>query len=301
MADDLYDSRNLFFIGEYAQAVALATGVADSRLSDTLRTEKEYIIARSQIALGQADLVLAEAKFKSKNASIAFQALRVLASFSALPVSHPERSALVAQVEEWASGDLMLLGPFASVCCAVVFLALEKVDRALHVLHKVQSLEMSAMLVECFLAIQRVDLAEKGVQRMQQVDDEHVLTQLSLAKVRLANAPAANAVNDAVMIVAELGTKYGDSVGLMNLQAVASMHQNRFEDAEKLLLKALAKRSNDVETLVNMAVVAVHLNKSRDLVQRYVAQVKTIAPQHPWVRALAAKESLFDESAQSVM
>lgn len=296
-ADLLYDARTYFFIGDYAQCMATATSVPDSRLSESERIEKEYLSARSQIELGQQDVLLRDARFSNKSAPIALQACRLLAQYQSAQ-SDADRSAVLSTVDDWTSATpgLDALGPFASAICGILYMKEAKWDRAIYALHKVQSLEMSALLTECFIHISRRDLAEKSVQRMKQIDEDNVVTQLSWVRCLLAQADSSErAVIDAQGILLDLTSKYGESVSLLNSLAACAIVQQQFGEAEKMLLRALSKRANDTETLINMTVCAIHSRKPRDLINRYVSQVKTIAPSHPWVREWNARELALDQ------
>jgi coatomer protein complex subunit epsilon len=286
MADLLYDTRTFVAVGDYAQAISSGTALADSRLNEAARIEKDYLVARAQIGLGQFDSVLRDPRFSSASAPIALQACRILAQYSAAQTD-AERANCLAKVEEWSS-SYDTLGPHASAICGVLAMREGKWDRAMHALHRVQSLEMSSLLGECFLQVARRDLAEKTLLRMRQVDEENVQTHLFAA--RLAENPS-----DAESVLQEMVVRYGETVLLLNGLAVTAMQQQHWDEAEKILLRALAKRSNDPETLLNMAVVAMHTHKPRDLVQRYVAQLRAIAPGHSWVRQWDERQRALDE------
>ena len=77
----------------------------------------------------------------------------------------------------------------------------------------------------------------------------------------------------------------------------------RFEawgEAERYLMEALEKDSGNADILVNIIVCAVHTRKGQDLIDRYVTQLRTIAPQHPWLRNLTAFEETFGELEKSL-
>ncbi|CAN0038754.1 unnamed protein product, partial [Ectocarpus sp. 4 AP-2014] len=49
--------------------------------------------------------------------------------------------------------------------------------------------------------------------------------------------------------------------------------------------------------LVNLICVCRHLDKPASFVDRYINQLKTAHPQHPYVQSLANAESAFDRVA----
>ena len=115
----------------------------------------------------------------------------------------------------------------------------------------------AAMRVQIYLAMHRTDLAKYGhgtctfndtlvtsrkeVRSMQDKDDDSTLTQLSLAWLGLA--VGGEKYQDSYYIFQEMADKTTLTPLLLNGQAVSYMHQAKYEDAESLLLEALAKVS----------------------------------------------------------
>ena len=85
---------------------------------------------------------------------------------------------------------------------------------------------------------------------------------------------------------------------LLNGNAVANIHLGKFEEAERLLVEALSKGQNDPNTLVNIICCFKHQGKSSDLVTRYVNQLKTVAPQHAFVKQMTQVENAFQRVSE---
>jgi len=84
---------------------------------------------------------------------------------------------------------------------------------------------------------------------------------------------------------------------LLTGMAVCHLLQGKYEDAEKLLLDAAGKSSTSFEAIINLIAVAQHLKKPQELINRYITQLKTSAPTHPWTTQVISLESSFDRFA----
>lgn len=84
---------------------------------------------------------------------------------------------------------------------------------------------------------------------------------------------------------------------MLNGQAAANLAMGRYPEAESLLLEAQNKDSNDTDTIVNLIACATLTAKPQDVVNRYISQLREVAPNHPYIQELDMKSSLFDRSA----
>lgn len=64
-----------------------------------------------------------------------------------------------------------------------------------------------------------------------------------------------------------------------------------------IIVQAISKSQNDPDTLVNLICCCRHLDKPASFVDRYINQLKTAHPQHPYVQSLSNAESAFDRVA----
>ncbi|CAB1119803.1 unnamed protein product [Ectocarpus sp. 6 AP-2014] len=285
--DDLFTLRNHFWLGSYQLAIAEGSGLG--RLPEALRVERDEFIYRSYLALGQFSIVLGEIK---DDAPPALQAVRLMAQY----LSNPEsREIVIETLKMWLTDPGSCNNPTVQLLAAAVFTHEGDLKEAVRSIRNGVTMEQTAMLAQIYLRMDRVDLALKQVQVLQQADDDATLTQLVVAWVHLAQG--GKRYQEAAYIFDELIDKYQASPLLLNSSAVAKMHMGEYQEAETILVEAISKSQNDADTLVNLICVCRHLDKPASFVDRYINQLKTAHPQHPYVQSLANAESAFDRVA----
>ena len=124
-------------------------------------------------------------------------------------------------------------------------------------------------MIQLYLRIFRVDLAQKQLKTMKSVDEDSALTMLATAWIHMA--PGQNKAQEAVYIYEELIDKYGATCMLLNGLAVSKMHLGLFDEAETALQESTTKNATDADTLANLIVVSLHLQRSQDVVKRYTS------------------------------
>ncbi|THD27135.1 Coatomer subunit epsilon [Fasciola hepatica] len=105
-------------------------------------------------------------------------------------------------------------------------------------------------------------------------------------------------LQEALHIYEELREKHGPTSVILNGQAIALIGMNRWEEAETVLLEALDLDGNNPDIIVNMIVVAHHLNKPPETVSRLISQLKDSNKDHPFLVDQLAKAEEFTRCAQ---
>lgn len=287
--DELFTLRNHFWMGNYQLAINEASTM--NRLNDALQIERDTYVYRSYVALGQYDVVLDEVKDES-NTPTGLLAVKLLAKYLS---QEGEREGVLQTIKEWQTDPQHGNNTTLQIVASLVYGNEGDFKSALGAVRNGTTLEMQAQTVQLLLRLDRPDLALKLTSKMNDADEEASLAQLSTAWVNLSQGGAK--FQDAAYLFQELGEKFGASALLLNGQAVANMHQNNFEEAERLLIEAQGKNANDPDTITNQIVCAQHLNKAPEVVNRYISQLKRDFPNHPWVAALKTQEGAFERVA----
>eukprot|EP01034_Spumella_vulgaris_P023987 gene23987-30274_t len=158
-------------------------------------------------------------------------------------------------------------------------------------------MEQYALLVQLNLKIDRLDLAQAQVKAMKAIDEDHTLTTLANAWVLLSTPGKAA---EAALVYDDLIDKYNSSAALLNGLAAAKMHAGQYEEAEGYLQDALTKAPADPDSLANLIVVSYHLQRAENVVNRYMSQLKSKAPNHALVNQVATFEGAFDRVADQM-
>jgi len=285
--DQLYELRNLFLVGAYQAAINAGSSLG--KLPERLQVERDVLTYRAHIAKGDSSVVLDEIK---NNAPNALQAVRCLATF----VSKDQDIALES-MREWLSDPQLATEETIQLIGGTMYFLMGDYDEVLRTMHRTNSLEGRALLVQTYIQIARLNLAKKELDIMKSIDEDATITQLACAWVAIATGDE-ESIGQALTIYSELIEKWNPTPLLLNGVATCHLHQLDKKDslklAEKDLLQALEKNASDPETLVNLITCYQHQDKPAEVVNRYISQLKARAPQHPWVKALQAKENSFD-------
>jgi|TARA_B110000977_G_scaffold191275_1_gene263160 coatomer protein complex subunit epsilon len=239
MGDSLFPVYNNFFIGNFQ--VAVNEGYELSGLSEADGLERDCYVFRSQIALGNCQLVLDEIP---ADAPSSLRAVRLLATFKSREL---ERDTCVATIHEWLADPSLAANATVQLVAALIFADSGNEIEAMKCCHTGLSLELMALMIALLVRLDRPELADKHLRLMQAADDDATLTQLASAWVNASLG--GGKTQDAFYVYQELGDKYAWTSKLHNGAAVAQMAMGAYEDAEKHLVEAINKDSKDPDTL----------------------------------------------------
>eukprot|EP00286_Rhodomonas_abbreviata_P023472 CAMPEP_0181310304 /NCGR_PEP_ID=MMETSP1101-20121128/12514_1 /TAXON_ID=46948 /ORGANISM="Rhodomonas abbreviata, Strain Caron Lab Isolate" /LENGTH=296 /DNA_ID=CAMNT_0023416923 /DNA_START=130 /DNA_END=1020 /DNA_ORIENTATION=+ len=288
MADDLFSIKNEFYLGNYQGAINEAQSADLELSSPNDERDRDVIVYRSYIALGQYDVVQSEI---GEDAQTALQAVKLLATYMS---GEDMKEIAMVTLKEWLADPQSCNNPTLQLIAGTIYLDRGDLEEAAKVLHSGTTLEMVALQVQVYLKMARVDIAEKSHALMARMEDDATLTQLTTAWVNMALG--GEKVQEAFYIFQELADKYNETPLLLNGMAVAQMHMGRHDEAEKYLLKALQKASNDVQTLQNLVVCGQHTRKAPEVVARYLSSLSRNAPSCSLLARRQKVEAEFEAS-----
>lgn len=319
MADELFDVRNALTVGNFHQAIADgSTARTMSKRQDDISafaTERDAAVAMAQIGLGQSEAVLMQ--LRSATSPLLLSIRKWAELVTALRVESSSSSRVVAAVEQLESeaevvdADTIFRGIYG--CAALLFVQesakavtlgkkwLAALPPPQTALAKRRVIELHGVVVEALLQLHRPDEAAKEVRAMQKVDEECISTLLYEGIVALHEAAVevkADVYLRALTSLKEVAMRCGRSVMVLNLMALAQMGLKQFEDAERSLLDALAVRSGDEATTVNLAVVSGHRGSaSTSSASHFLTEAATVNT--PWGSAYRKKAAELDDAIAS--
>eukprot|EP00802_Teleaulax_amphioxeia_P024138 Tamp_24799.p1 GENE.Tamp_24799~~Tamp_24799.p1 ORF type:complete len:308 (+),score=100.19 Tamp_24799:31-924(+) len=287
MADDLFSIKNEFYLGNYMGAINEAQS-GDLELSSANdERDRDVIIYRSYIALGQYDIVQDEIK---DDAQTALQAVKLLATYKSKP---DMKDMVLMTIKEWLTDSSTANNPVLQTVAGIIYLELGELEEAARAVHAGTTLEMVSLQVQVYLRMARVEVAQKSLTLMSRMEDDATLTQLTGAWVNMALG--GEKVQEAFYTYQELADKYNETPLLLNGMAACKMSMGQFEEAEKYLLKALAASSTDVQTLQNLVICSQHTRKAPEVINRYVSTLNRSAPSCSVVKRRAEAEAEIDQ------
>uniref|UniRef100_A0A914DTN2 Coatomer subunit epsilon n=1 Tax=Acrobeloides nanus TaxID=290746 RepID=A0A914DTN2_9BILA len=286
--DVLFDVKNNYYLGAYQQCINEAQSARVK--SDEDKTTRDTFLYRAYIALNKPSIPLSE--IKASSTSVALKAVRRFADYIANP---NKRRKIVEEVDAEMNSNLEE-DDTNYLITGLIFMHENDIDNALRVLHLSDSLECQAATIQCLLKIHRVDLAIKEIKKMQEVDEDATITQLALAWVN--TAAGKEKLKDAFYIYQEMIDKYGATPTLQVSQASCLILQGKYEDADKLLQEAQQRDANNPDILINLLVNTQFLDKGTEVINRYINQIKSDHPNHPWTIDFLNKEKAFDRICQ---
>ena len=290
--DELYTLRAQYWLGHYTLALDEGRAAARRPMPTHLKSEREEMMLRCQLALGQYDKVMADA---GSSSSLAMQALALHANYLSSAPGEARNAVLdnlkVLITSSEASGNTSL-----QLTACHIFLAANQLKDALQCVHLGLTMEHLSMCIQIYIKIDRLDLANDALNLLKQADEDSILAQL--AAVQLAIATGRSKADDAVHMLMGLSEQYGPSLMLLNYLAVANMVGGEYEAAESNLKEAIDEYEgiNDADTLVNMVCCSQHLGRKD--VEKYLNALKMgCGVGHPFVEGLVQVEGAFEREA----
>ncbi|CAK5123025.1 unnamed protein product [Meloidogyne enterolobii] len=240
MVDSLFDVRNNYYLGAYQQCINEAQIV--NCKTDEERLKKDYFLYRAYIALKKSSIPLSEI---NSNSGPELVALRRLAEYFN---NGEKRSEIIRQVTSELEQVDSEGNEYVNLINATIFLQedvrffleiskFQDAENALRFISRISdqtSLECLSMKIQCLLKLWRIDLALAELKKMQEVDEDATIVQLATAWVYMAMGK--DKIKDAFYIFQEMVDKYGATPTLLVSQSSCLIQQQKYEDAEKLLM-----------------------------------------------------------------
>ena len=151
------------------------------------------------------------------------------------------------------------------------------------------------IMIHILILMNRIDAAQKELAELENSNaDDAVITQLAQGWVYCSLG--GGKTEEASYIFQELIDKFDPTVKLLNNLAVCKVHMEQYPEAEEMLTTALEENPGDVDSLVNLIVVSRHLNKSQEVIDNLMEQLKQKDPNNLKLKEWLEAEAIFDEN-----
>jgi len=277
---ELLNIHNHFHQGQYQEVIDFDT----SGLSPENALPARVLALRAQIALGQAEEVIADVQGEDEPDLLAVAAL------AELKAGNESKALKIAEMlaqEKPDNGSVQVLA-------GTVLQAAGKSEEALALLSQHQgNLEAAALIVQIHLEQNRLDLAIKEVTAARRWAQDSLLVNLAESWVGLR--VGGEKYQQAFYVFEELAQAPAtSSTQSLVSQTVAEIHLGRLEEAEAALQQAQVKDPQNAEVIANMIVLNVIAGKDP---KELTSSLSTAAPEHPFLQDLQEKSEAFDKAA----
>lgn len=289
--DELYTLRAQFWLGHYKLCLEEGRSTARRPMTPQLKAEREEILLRAYLALGDYDRVLKD----TSDSSPSIQALQLFASYELAKRSNDtdKTESIITELKNLlASSTVDHMSSSLQLYAAHLFLRHDLTRDALQCVHLGTTMEHLAVSLQIYLQMDRLDLAKAQLDLLTQADEDAILTQLGSVYYKLALGKTG--ADDALHSLSMLSEQYGPSVMLLNITAVAHLTQSNFTEAEQCLTEAKSEGSCDADTYVNL--IACYAQQGKDTAS-LVAEFLQAYPSHPFSESLQRVEGAFEREA----
>lgn len=293
MADELFELKNYFHLGNFASAVTEG---------ETVHVEDERCVMERDIILKR--ILYAQGKYDDLIASISDDAVPALLVVKLLALHGKGGKTgddLKADLLAMKDDEISAASPCFLLMCAIGFTLARDYDNALRTAHRAidnDKMEAMAIKVQVLVMMDRLDVADKECEAMQSIDEDHTLTQLATAWTHVS--AGGDRVQEALYIFQDLLERHGATDAILNGIAACHIAAGKSDDAERVLSEALTKNPNCDTSLVNVICSSAYRNKPTELIARYFTHLGNVAPQNEWFVEYKKKEAEFDRLAQEL-
>lgn len=158
-----------------------------------------------------------------------------------------------------------------------------------------RSLECMAVAVDLYLKMDRPELGRKKVAEMKSMEEDAILTQISMAWVDVALG-STEKCDEAAFTFQELRERFGMTSLLLNGGAVAHMMGLNYPEVERLLDQAMEMNKVTADTIVNCIVLCT-LTHKLDQVEKHTLKLKSMYPKHPFLASQSTLQDTFNKVA----
>ncbi|KAH6899876.1 coatomer epsilon subunit-domain-containing protein [Thelonectria olida] len=277
---ELINIHNYFHQGQFQEVIDFDT----STFSPDNELPARVLVLRAQLALGQAEDVLADVKGEQKPE---LQALGALAEYEL-----GKTDSALKTIEKLAasSGD----NATVQIIGGTVLQASGKSEEALALVSQHQgSLDALSLIVQIHLQQNRTDLAIKEVAAARRWAQDSLLVNIAESWVGLR--VGGEKYQQAFYVFEELAQAPStSSARSLVSQAVCELHLGRLEEAEAALDQALQKDPENADAIANLLVLNVISGRGA---AAQAENLKKADPKHQLLVDLAEKSALFDKAA----
>lgn len=299
MADQLFNIRSKFFVGDYSQVLGL---VGAGSFDDSVKEELETIKYRSLINLNNIEQVLNDISPSEEQPHLS--AIRSLAVFLSPSTTEEQRKAIISSFDNEKLQKKNALSSTYSIIYALILSGADQLENAYSVLAGIsnESLETLSLQVSILLTMHLHEKADVVINKMKSVNADALLTNLSVALSHLYNGRA----KDAAEIFDDLIERYGRTSYLLTQRGIASFQMLELQSAENYFNEALRIQPNNGHALVSILALLHrkplqtegdenNVNSINKQIEVYTQTLAKNYPTHPFLQQASTMHQALEE------
>lgn len=272
-----YELEKDYFLGNYQSCINKANSISSS-------TESIFYMCLSYFHLKKYELLQHEV---SKSSEQCIKLIGVMVKFDENP---EKREGILRDLCDLLQEKAVQPKDHLSrLVMSSMFARAKMYTEAIKTLHQLDSLPALSALVGVYLLMDRVDLAVGQLKLMQNKDDYSTITLFTAAQVQLA----AGKFREAHDIGKELEDVYRATPLIKNIQTAAAVCLGNYDSAKQHCESSLDLDNDNPEALINMLHIMSKTGASAEIKERFYIRLKTLYPEHEFVREIETLKSSF--------
>uniref|UniRef100_A0A6B2G3Q3 Coatomer subunit epsilon n=1 Tax=Myxobolus squamalis TaxID=59785 RepID=A0A6B2G3Q3_MYXSQ len=277
-------ARRNFYVGNYSECIACAKKVDNS--DQSIYVQSQIFLYRSLIAKGSVQPTIRD--LESNNTQEELNCVKIFGKFLMNILNEEEA---VEKLKDLRN-SCQFYPELSKILISLIYIQQRKYNLALSCVDKSDDLECLSIYTYALLLLNQTDLALGKVEKMQKIDEDSIITQLTICFTYLR---CHYRLKEAKKILDEICQSVAQTPILLSLMAVYNMNRLKWTKADDLIESALEMDPLNQNLLFNSCTVHMYKGISHDSLHSRFKSAYNHNPDHIISRQFDEKSREFDE------